>query len=1029
MLSAMVRFSVSHRGLVIVAWLGILVWAVLARHSLAIDAMPDVTNTQVNVISSGEGLSPAEVEQYLTIPVEMAMNGLPRLTQIRSVSRAAVSLVTLVFADGTDLWFARQTVSERLQEAAALFPSRYPAPSMAPVSTALGEIVQFYLSSNSRDATELRTIMDWDVSLALRSVPGVIEVNVMGGAVKEFQVVADPRRLAKYAITLPEIASALRRNNLNVGSGYLQKDLRSLTIRGEAQLRNVDDIGSVVVATRQSGTPILVRHIADVREGQALPFGAVTKYGEGEIVAGTVMMLVGENTKDVAERVKAKIGEVQKTLPDDVQVHVYYDRTEFIGRMLHTVFTNLLEGAVLVAVVLLVMLGSLRAAIIASLAIPFSMALCTLLMQAFDLSGNLMSLGALDFGLLTDGAVVLLEASMAALVGRRVQQREVATEVGHAMAHGAREVAFSLSIILLVYLPLTTLQGSEGRMFRPMAITVAFALAAALLYSLTAVPAMASFALRGDAAPSAFFARLTQCYGGALLSVLRRPWRYIGGASAALALAALLASGLGAEFVPRLEEGELVLDVRRPPSIGLDAAKALGLEVEAVVATFPEVRSVVTKTGRAEVATNPAGPDQADVIIKLCDKSSWQTAHDLDGLGGAIKDAILAQVPATSVAISQPIEDTINTLLVGSRADVAIKMFGEDLSVLRKTGEALAAQIQPLPGVGDLRVEEVLGLPLLEVRPNRARLARYGLDAQEVLDVVEASRLGQYVGQVFDGARRFALKLLMPPAQETVESFGELRVGAFEGQSMPLAAVAEITESEGPASILREDMDRRVLVEINVRGRDLVGFVSDAQKAAANVTLPPGVTLRWGGQFENFNRAKARLLHVVPMALGVIFVMLFLLFGEARYAAVVFVTVPLASIGGIMALWIRGLPFSIPAAIGFVAVFGVSVLNGVVMASHVRTLARSAPWQQAVVLGAQRALRAVCTTALVAAIGFVPLAISTHAGAEVQRPLATVVIGGIVSSTLLGLAVLPALLAWAVRFGHAAPTRLGDGAQ
>lgn len=1015
MLESIVRASVRQRGLVLGVWLASFLLAFATKSRLAIDAIPDVTNTQVNVITSAPGLSAAEVEQYLTTPVEMAMSGLPRLTQVRSTSRPAVSLVTLVFEDGMDLWFARQLVAERLKEAETLIPPRYGAPAMAPVSTALGEIYQFYLSSPKRSPAELRTLMDWDVSLALRSVPGVVEVNVMGGAAKEFQVVANPHRLRKHHITLPMLAEALRRNNLNVGSGYIEKDMEAYTIRGEAQFKNLDDIGMVVVTTHEDGTPVLVRQVAHLVEGSALAFGSVTKHGVGEIVSGTVMMLIGQNSQQVAKLVKAKVQDLQKQLPDDVTIHSYYDRTEFIDRMLHTVSVNLAEGAALVVVILLITLGSLRAALIASLAIPFSMGLCIMAMELAGISGNLMSLGALDFGLLTDGAVVMLEVALASFASRHMQPGEdLAGRIADSMAKGARAVLFSLTIILLVYLPLTTLEGSEGRMFRPMAVTIAFALAAALLYSLTAVPALASVFLRAGAHKEDWLDRLGRRYCALLVRALARPRPWLVGATLGVVASLALATQLGAEFLPRLEEGELLLDVRRPPSIGLSAALALGIEAEEVVARFPEVVSVVTKTGRAEVATNPSGFDSADVLIKLRPREEWRTASTLEGLGSAIKAAIEAAVPATSVGVSQPIEDTINNLLVGSRADVAIKLYGDDLAELRKSADALAQRLQNVPGLGDMRVQEVLGLPLLEISPDRARLARYGMDAQDILGVVEASRLGQQVGLVFEGAKRFDLRLFLPPTEQTPAAFGDLMVSSATGQLLPLAAVADVRETEGPAVIYREDLRRRVMVEINVRGRDLVSFVGDAQAAVRDVALPVGVKVAWGGQFENFNRAKARLSLVVPVALAVIFVMLYFMFGEASYAAVVFVTVPLALLGGIAALALRQLPFSIPAAIGFVAVSGVSVLNGVVMASHVRE-ATGADAGGAVVQGAASSLRAIVTTSLVAAIGFLPLAVSTHAGAEVQRPLASVVIGGILSSSLLGLVVLPILLRWVRR--------------
>ncbi|HVU01598.1 MAG TPA: CusA/CzcA family heavy metal efflux RND transporter [Polyangiaceae bacterium] len=1021
MLEALVRFSVRRRGTVLAVWFAIAVLAALSLRKLSVDAVPDVTNTQVGILTSAPGLSPLEVEQYLTYPVETAMNGLPGVVEIRSTSRAAVSAVTVVFDDDTDVWFARQLVSERLKLAEAEIPQGYGRPELAPVSTGLGEIYEFYLTSEKHTAMELRTLLDWVVAYKLRSVPGVIEVNGMGGEAKQYQVVLDPKRLAAHHLSFRQVHEALVRNNASLGGGYIEKNSEAYVIRGDAQMRTPEDIATTVVAADVDGTPVLLRQIADVKVGPALRFGVVTKHGHGEIAAGTVMMLVGANSRTVVHDVKARLDAIQKELPEGVQIRSYYDRAEFIERMLKTVFVNLAEGAALVVVVLFLTLGSIRGALIAALAIPLSMGIAIIGMVRFKVTGNLMSLGAIDFGLLVDGAIVMLEVTLARLASTRPPLREdVAAEVSRAMQQAARPVTFSLLIILLVYLPLMGLEGVEGRMFRPMAITVALALGGALLFSLSAFPALAAFTLssprRVHDDSHGVFGRIRGFYGRVLAAVLRHPVRTLGAAIAALGAVGGVAMSLGAEFVPRLDEGELSLDVKRLPSVSITEAQRLGVQVEDVLARFPEVKSIVTRTGRAEVATDPVGPDETEVMVKLAPKETWTSAHDLDDLGEKIKAAVEAEVPATFVAVSQPIEDRVNQLLSGSRADVVVKVFGEDLTVLKRTADEIGAVIRDVPGRGDLRVQRVLGLPLLEVRPDRGRLARYGIPAEDVLEVVEASRVGKDAGRIFEGPRRFDLKLLLPPASLTPEAFGELPVGAPDGRLIPMASIATIRETEGPAVINRESLERRVLVEANVRGRDLVSFVGEAQARVARVTLPPGIHLEWGGQFENFERASSRLAVVVPIALTVIFSMLFLMFGDMRYASAVFAGAPFALIGGIIVLWARGLPFSIPAAVGFIAVAGVAVLNGVVMASEVRRrLMLGETESQAVQNGALTVLRAVLTTALVAAIGFFPMAISTRAGAEVQRPLATVVIGGIVSSTLLSLTVLPVLLRYLVR--------------
>lgn len=1016
MLERLVEFSVRRRGVVLVVWCMILALSAAAMRKLSIDAVPDVTNTQVGIITSAPGLSPLEVEQYLTYPVETAMNGIPGVTNIRSISRTAVSAVTVVFEDGTDVWFARQLVNERLKQAEAEIPEGYGRPELAPVSTGLGEIYEFYLYSKTRSAMELRTLLDWVVAYKLRSVPGVIEVNAMGGEAKQYQVVLDRRKLAAHRLTLKQIHDVLDRNNASLGGGYIEKSDEAYVIRADALLKGIDDIGNTVVSVDNDGTPVLLKQVAQVRLGPALRFGVVTRYGEGEIAAGTVMMLIGANSREVVTGVKAKLKEIQADLPPDVEIKTYYDRAEFIGRMLHTVAVNLAEGAGLVVVVLFLTLGSFRGSVIAAFAIPFAMAIAVIGMVRMRVTGNLMSLGALDFGLLVDGSIVMLEVALAQLALARPKARaDVATEVASAMRRAARPVTFALAIILLVYLPLMALEGVEGRMFQPMAITVALAIFGALMFTLTAFPALAAFVLNAPAhahdPDRGAWGRLRRLYRNVLDRVLVRPGLTLSLAVGSLAVAVLLGSNLGAEFVPRLDEGQFAFDVKRLPSISISEAQRLGEQMEKVLARFPEVDSIVTRTGRAEVATDPVGPDETEVNVQLKPKEKWTSAHDLDELGEKMKAAVEAEVPATFVAVSQPIEDRVNQLLAGSRADVVIKVFGNDLTQLKATADQIGQALRAVPGVGDLRVQRVLGLPLLEVKPDRLRLARYGIPAEEVLQVVEASRVGVDAGIIFEGPRRFPLRVLMPPATLAPESFGELQVGTPSGELIPLASVADVRETEGPAVINRESLERRVMVEVNVRGRDLVSFVGAAREAVAKVPLPHGVHLDWGGQFENFERASGRLGIVVPIALGVIFGMLFLMFGDLRYGLAVFAGAPFALVGGVLSLLLRGLPFSIPAAVGFIAVCGVSVLNGVVMASEVRRrLEAGNDPDRAILQGALEVLRPVITTALVAAIGFLPMAISTHAGAEVQRPLATVVIGGILSSTLLSLLVLPVLL-------------------
>ncbi|MCG5055837.1 MAG: CusA/CzcA family heavy metal efflux RND transporter [Myxococcales bacterium] len=1022
MLEWIVTQSVRRRGVIIVLWLAMLAFGISSMKNLSVDAVPDVTNVQVSVMTSAPGLAPLEVERYLTYPIEMSMNGLPGLAEIRSVSRTAVSAVTSVFKDGTDPWFARQLVMERLKLAETQIPEGYGNPELGPVSTGLGEIYEFYLTSERHSPMELRTLLDWVVAYKLRSVPGVIEVNGMGGEAKQYQVIVDPKRLAGYKLSLGHIHDVLEKNNASIGAGYIEKNSESFVIRGDALFKNMEDIENTVVASDADGTPVLLRNVASVRLGPALRFGTVTKLGRGEIVAGTVMMLTGANSRKVVHAVREKLDEIQKELPDGVRIENYYDRAEFIDRMLSTVAINLAEGAALVVLVLLLTLGTLRGALLAALAIPMSMSVAVIGMIQLDVTGNLMSLGAIDFGLLVDGCIVLLETVLVQIALRKPHNREdLAFVIAGAARRVARPVTFALAIIALVYLPLMALEGVEGKMFKPMAVTVALALFGALLFSLTAFPALAATFLTWNVKHHeeghGVWGKLTLAYGAVLRRVFRAQTLTIVLALAGLAGAGYIGSGLGAEFVPRLEEGELSLDVKRLPSVSITEAQRLGVQVEDVLSTFPEVLSVVTRTGRAEVATDPVGPDETEVMVKLRPKKEWTTAKTLDDLGEAIKSKVEANVPATFVSVSQPIEDRVNQLLAGSRADVVIKVFGEDLEVLKATADEIGAVIRDVEGRGDWRVQRVLGLPFVEVQADRKRLARYGITADRVLEVVEASRIGKHAGTIFEGERRFDLMLLLPPAELTTESLGELLVASDDGQLVPLASVATITETEGPAVINREGLQRRVLVEANVRGRDLVSFVNDARaQVEAKVKVPPGVRVEWGGQFENFSRAADRLGLVVPIALVTIFGMLFMMFGDLRLAGAVFVGVPFALIGGVLSLVLRGLDFSIPAAVGFIAVAGIAVLNGVVIASEVRRrIQDGVPVRDAIFYGCRSVLRPVVTTALVAAIGFLPMATSTRAGAEVQRPLATVVIGGILSSTLLCLLVLPVILRLLVR--------------
>jgi cobalt-zinc-cadmium resistance protein CzcA len=1020
MLTPIVARSIKFRFLVLTLLGLLLAGGGVAVRYLPIDAVPDVSTVQVSVMTDAPGLSPVEVERTVTFPMEAALNGLPHLTELRSVSRSGLSAVTVIFKDGTDIWFARQMVLERVRGVEQILPKIAGKPELSPVSGGLGEIYQFAVRSDTHSPTQLRTILDWEIVPKLRSVPGVIEINTQGGDLKEYQVVVDRGRLHAHEMTLKDVATALSSANISVGGGYLDRGAESYTLTGVGLLRSEEEISNVVLRTNKDGTPLLVRHIASVRVGAALRHGVITRDGEGEAVTGVVMMLIGANSRDVVHAVKDKVTQIQRELPPGVRIEPIYDRSDFVGRTLTTVVSNLIEGAIVVTVVLALLLGTLRGAVVVVLGIPASMAIAVFGMHLFGVTGDLMSLGAIDFGFLVDGPIVILEAVVAFAAGKDLVGKARAhayTEVGAAVA---RPVAFAVAIIMLVYLPLLSLEGIEGKMFRPMAITMACALFGALVYSVVFFPALlVTFVAPPKTIGPKWVIALEHGYERILPRALRIKWLLLGASTIALGFSLVLFAGAGADFVPRIDEGDIVVTIRRAPSIGLGKAKELDLETEKILKRFPEVVTTLAMTGRAEVAIDPVGNDNTDIFVHLRPKKEWTTAHDLDDLSVAIKNAVESEVAGTFVSVSQPIEDKTNELISGSRADVQIAIFGEDLQGLKRVSEDIGRTVRGVRGTGDVRVERVLGAPTITVRPDRVRLARYGVAAEDALAVIEAARVGLPVGSIYEGHRRFDLRVLVPPRTSSPEAIGELFVEAAGGGTVPLAEVAHVDETEGPTQVRREALTRTVRVEVNLRGRDLVSWVAEAREAVGKqVDLPTGYRVEWGGQFENFERAQKRLGLVVPMSLAIIFGMLLWMFQSSRYALAVFAVVPFALIGGILGLVGRGLSFSIPAAVGFVALAGVSVLNGVVMTADVkRRIEFGATLDDALREGAAHTMRAVLTTGAVAAFGFLPMALAHGAGAEVQRPLATVVIAGIVLSTLLTMFVLPGLLELLLR-GH-----------
>ena len=1015
MLERLVVWSVTHRGSAVGGLVMLLLVGFVAARTLPIDAMPDVSNVQVTVVVDAPGLSPTDVERMVTAPLELALNGLPQLQELRSVSRPGLASATAVFKDGMDVWFARQLVGERLREAAGEFPSFLPPPQLAPVSTGLGEIYIFVLRSLTDDHSQLqlRSLMDWEVIPRLRSVPGVIEVNAMGGELKQYQIRTSPLRLQSVGLSLQELTEAVDSASSSVGGGYLERNGETVLIRGDGRLRNEEDIGNII-ARGADDHRILVKQVANVGVGAALRYGVNTRDGAGEVVSASVLMLLGSNSREVTMAVKAKIAEIQKILPPGVVIDPVYDRSMFIGRTLKTVMTNLIEGALVVLVVLALFLGTIRGALATVLGIPAAMSFALVAMHIFNVTGDLMSLGAIDFGFLVDGPIVALEAVLAGVVGKKYAHRgDRLAAVGARMASVAKPVASSVAIIMLVYLPLLSLQGVEGKMFRPMAIVMASALFGALVFSVLFYPGLLATVLGEPKSEGPkWLERFRERYLGALPAFISLRIPLVAGMSLAVVVSLWALGARGADFVPRIDEGDMVLTIRRVPSIGLAEALKLDLQVQKVLAKFPEVVTTMGSTGRAELALNPVGIDSSDVLIRLKPRKEWVTGTNLDELSVAIKTAVEREVSGTFVSVSQPIEDKTNELISGSRADVAIQLFGPDLDTLTEKSREIGATVRSIPGTGDIRIERLLGLPGITFTPDRERLARYGVALEDAMRTLEAARVGTKVGTIYEGARRYDVRLFAPPPTLSKEGLSELTVGTSQGSQVRLAELGTLTEADGPATVRRANFQRTVRVEVNLRGRDLASWVAEAKKTVAEkVLLPTGYTISWGGQFTNLARAQARLALVVPLAMAIIFGMLALTFGSLRVASAVFTLVPLALIGGAVGLLARGMNFSLPAAVGFIALAGVAVLNGVVMTTEVlRLLEDGEDIEHAILHGAAHSSRAVLTTAAVAALGFFPMMVNTGAGSEVQQPLATVVVCGIVAATAMMLVVFPGIL-------------------
>ena len=1005
---------------------------------LPIDAVPDITNVQVQVLSKASALGPVDIERTITFPVESSMSGLPGVERIRSVSRFGLSAVTIVFHEGTDLLRARQLVSERLQQARERLPPGV-SPELGPLSTGLGEVFQFEVATSRPCASgrpdtedchtpmELRTVLDWFIAYELRSVPGVVEVNSFGGELKTYEVEVLPERLRALDVSLNALYEALERNNATGGGGYLVRSGEQLLVRGEGRIQSLDEIGDVLIETRSDGVPVRVRDVARVHFAPLIRHGAVTRDGRGEIVSGIVMMLVGANGRQVVEDVKAKVRQIAPALPVGVRIDAFYDRADLVQRTIQTVGRNLTEGALFVVAVLFILLGSLRGGLIVAAAIPFAMLVAFIGMNALGLSGNLMSLGAIDFGVVVDGAVIVVENAVVRLMaaarerGRPLVYEEGAQEVLSSTLEVSRAALFGQAIIVLVYVPILTLSGIEGKMFKPMAITVLFALIGAVVASLTFVPVMTATFLRRAREGEPFLVRaLHRAYLPLLHRALRAPKRVMAASVLLLGLALFVASRMGAEFIPRLDEGAIAIQLVRLPSVSLEESVRGSTRFERVVRDFPEVATVITKTGRAEIATDPMGVEMSDALVMLKPQSEWKSGLSREDLVNKMSARLADAVPGIGFSFSQPIELRMSELISGTRSDVAVTIYGDDLGVLERLSTEIQSALRKISGASDVRGEQLAGLPTLEVTVDRAAASRYGVSARDALDAIEAVG-GREVGQVYEGERRFRLQVRVPSQlRDDVEQLRALPVSGSTKLLVPLGQIADVRIVDSPASVSREAVRRRTNVETNVRGRDLAGFVQEAQaRVERDVRLPPGYVLRWGGQFENLTAAVGRLALAVPLALGLIFILLYVAFGEVKPALLIYLNVPFAAVGGVAFLWARHLPFSISAGVGFIALFGIAVLNGVVLLSTIADLrAQGRTALEAAREGAEARLRAVTMTAAVAALGFIPMALSTTAGAEVQRPLATVVIGGLLSSTLLTLFVLPSVYALLFRSGE-----------
>jgi len=1025
MLDKIIHFSIHNKFIIGLFTLALIIVGSYAAYNLPIDALPDITNNQVQIITSSPTLATQEVEQFITYPIEQAVKPIPKIVELRSISRFGLSVVTVVFEENVDIYWARAQISERLKEAESTIPKNVGSPEMAPVSTGLGEIYQYVVFpkkgyEDKYNATDLRTIQDWIIKPQLTGTAGVAEVNTLGGNLKQYEIAVQPDKLKSMGVTIPEIFEALESNNENTGGAYIDKKPYAYFIRGIGMVSSIEDINKIVVKN-QNGIPILIRDIAKVQIGSSIRYGAVTKDGNGEEVSGMVMMLKGENSGEVVKRVKEKMEQIKKSLPEGVSIEPFMDRTKLVDKAIHTVETNLIEGALIVIFILVLLLGNWRAGLVVASVIPLALLFAISMMKLFGVSGNLMSLGAIDFGIIVDGAVIIVEAIIHRLQVRKKEtltSNQMNEEVYQAAAKIRSSAAFGEIIILIVYLPILALVGIEGKMFSPMAQTVSFAILGAFILSLTYVPMMSALVLKKETGhkrniSDKIIEGITRFYTPILDKALQIKGIVLAAAFGLFVISLVVFNSLGGEFIPTLDEGDIATHLI------IASGSSLSQEIEATTkaekilkAKFPEIKMVVTKIGSAEIPTDPMPIEAGDMIILLKDKKDWTSAKTKEELMDKMEEA-LEDIPGATTEFSQPIQMRFNELMTGIRSDVAVKIFGDDIDMLVSKGDEVMQLIQGVEGVSDAKLERVAGLPQITVRYNKDKLALYGLNIGDLNRVIRIGFAGEAAGSVYEGEKRFDLVVrLEADSRQDISNLKSLFVTLPSGNQIPLEQVADIKYEDGPMQISREDGKRRIVVGFNVRGKDVKGVVEQIQaKLDKNLKLPEGYYTTYGGQFENLTEANERLLIAVPIALGLIFILLYFTFNSIKQSLLIFTAIPLSAIGGIFALWLRGMPFSISAGVGFIALFGVSVLNGIVLIAYFNQLKKEGmnDIYERIKEGTKVRLRPVILTASVASLGFLPMAISSSAGAEVQKPLATVVIGGLLTATILTLIILPIL--------------------